>query len=83
MNEGRFPQEGDIPFSFVFRDFTSTCGEQPFRACSHDPGTAHCLGATHCPGVNFASVHGLMSVTVQMNFLLAVGQLRDPLYNTR
>ena len=47
MNEGRFPQVGDIPFPFVFLDFTSTCGEQPFRACSHDPGTAHCLGATH------------------------------------
>ena len=47
MNEGRFPQVGDIPFSFVFLDFTSTCGEQPFRACSHDPRITHCLGATH------------------------------------
>ena len=37
----------EITFSFVFQDFTSTCGEQPFRACSHAPGTAHCLRATH------------------------------------
>ena len=37
----------EIAFSFVFQDFASTCGEQPFIACSHAPGTAHCLGATH------------------------------------
>ena len=23
----------EITFSFVFQDFTSTCGEQPFRVC--------------------------------------------------
>ena len=37
----------EITFSFVFQDFASTCEEQPFNACSHAPGTAHCLGATH------------------------------------
>ena len=37
----------EIVFSFVFQDFASTCGEQPFRACSHAPGAAHCLRATH------------------------------------
>ena len=37
----------EITFSFVFQDFASTCGEQPFNVCSHAPGTAHCLGATH------------------------------------
>ena len=31
----------EIVFSFVFQDFASTCGEQPFRACSHAPGAAH------------------------------------------
>ena len=37
----------EITFSFVFQDFASTCGEQPFRAWSHASGTAHCFGATH------------------------------------
>ena len=59
----------EIPFSFVFLDFTSTCGEQPFRACSHDPGTTHIASEQLTdPWVNFASVHGLTSVTVHMNF---------------
>ena len=40
-----------------------------FRACSHDPGT------TQCPGVNFASVHGLTPVTVHMSFSLPRGNL--------
>ena len=56
----------EIPFSFVFLNYTSTCGEQPFRTCSHDPGTAHCLGATHWP-------QSLASVTVHMNFSLRRG----------
>ena len=60
----------EITFSFVFLDFNSACKEQPFGACSHDPGTAHCLGQLTYPGVNFASVHGLTSVTVHMNFSL-------------
>ena len=29
MTEGRFPA-GETPFSFVFLDFTFTCGDQPF-----------------------------------------------------
>ena len=64
---------GPIPFSFVFLDFTSTCGEQPFRACSHNLETAHCLGQLTDHGVNFASVHGLTSVTVHTNFSLPRG----------
>ena len=63
----------EILFSFVFLDFTSTCGEQPFRACSHDPGTAHCSLQLTDRRVNFASVHGLTSVTVHMNFSLPRG----------
>ena len=47
------------------------------------PGQLIASGQLTDPGVNFASVHGLISVTVHMNFLLAAGQLRDPLYNTR
>ena len=31
MNESRFPECGRFRFLFVFLDFTSTCGEQPFR----------------------------------------------------
>ena len=59
----------EILFSFVFLDFTSTCREQPVRACSHDPGTAHLpRGNSLTPGSTFASVHGLTSVTVHMNF---------------
>ena len=54
----------EIPFSFVFLDFTSTCGEQPFRACSHDPGQLIASGQLTDPGVHFASVHCLTSVTV-------------------
>ena len=37
------------------------------------------------PGVNFASVHGLTPVTVDMSFSLPRGQLQEagyPLYNT-
>ena len=30
MNKGRFPEGGRFHFFFVFLDFTSTCGEQPF-----------------------------------------------------
>ena len=42
-------------------------GNVALRAYSNDPGT------THCPGVNFASVHGLTSVTVHMSFSLPHG----------
>ena len=43
------------------------------RARSHDPGTTHCPGQVTDPRVNFASVHGLMPVTVHMSFLLPRG----------
>ena len=69
MNEGRF-RKWEIPFSVVLLDFSSTCGEQLLKACSHDPGTAHSSGKLTDPGVNFASVHGLTFVTVHMNFSL-------------
>ena len=74
----------EILFSFVFLDFTSTCGEQPFGACSHNPGTAHCLGATHWP-------RGLLCLgawsdvcNCSREFLLVLGQLGEvayPLYS--
>ena len=51
------------------------------------PGQPIVSGHLTCPGVNFASVHGLTSVTVHMNFSLPPGQLREAdypsLYNTR
>ena len=60
----------EIPFSFVFLDFTSTCGEQPLRPVHMIPGQLIALRKLTDPGVNFASVHGLMSVTVHMTFFL-------------
>ena len=60
----------EITFSFIFQEFTSTFGEQPFRACSHALGQLIALGQLTDPGVNFASEHGLMSVTVHMNLSL-------------
>ena len=57
----------EIPFSFVFQDFTSTCEEQPFRACSHDPGQL--IASVLDPGVNFASLHGMTPVIVHMKLL--------------
>ena len=63
----------EIPFSFVFLDFTSTCGEQPLGPVHMIPGQLIASGQLTDPRVNFASVHGLMSVTVQMNFSLRRG----------
>ena len=77
MNEGRFPQVGDIPFSFVFLDFISTCGKHPLRACSHDPGTAHCLGVTHWPQGQFCLGAWSNVCNCSHEFLLAPGQLRE------
>ena len=76
----------EISVSFVFLDFTSTCGEQPFRACLHDPGTAHCLGATHWPQGQLCLGAWSEVCNCSHEFLLAPGQLREvgyPLYNTR
>ena len=66
------------PFSFVFPDFTtSTYGEQPFRACVHMiPGQLIVSGRLTDPGVNFALVHGLTSVTVHINFSLPRGNFK-------
>ena len=54
------PKVGDSIF-FVFLDFTSTCGEQPFRACSHGPGTVNSLPRVHmmvcCPGATLPRVN--------------------------
>ena len=49
------------------------------------PGQVIAPGQLTDPWVNFASVHGLTPVTVQMSFSLPRGQLREagyPLYNT-
>ena len=48
------------------------------------PGQLIALGQLTDPGVNFASVHGLVPVTVHMSLSLRPGQLREasyPLYN--
>ena len=63
----------EITFSFIFQKFASTCEEQPFRACSHALGQLIALGQLTDPGVNFASEHGLMFVTVHMNLSLPRG----------
>ena len=76
----------EIPFSFVVLDFTSTCVEQPFRACSHDPRTAHCLGATHWLRGQLYLGAWSDVCNCSHEFLLAPCQLREagyPLYNTR
>ena len=67
----------EIPFSFVFLDITSTCGEQPFRACSHDPGAAHCLGATDLPRGQLRLGAWSDVCNCSHEFLLAPGQLRE------
>ena len=48
-------------------------GYKSLRAYSHDPGTTHCPGQLSDPRVNFASVNGLMTVTVHMSFSLLRG----------
>ena len=58
----------EIPFSFVFLGFTSTCGEQPLGPVHMILGQLIASGQLTDPGINFASVHGLTSVTVHMNF---------------
>ena len=63
----------EITFSFVFQDFASTCGEQSFRTVHMLPGQLIASGQLTDPGVNFASVHGLTSVTVHMNLSLPRG----------
>ena len=60
----------EITFSSIFQEFASTCGEQPFRACSHALGQLIALRQLTDPGVHFASEHGLTSVTVNMNLSL-------------
>ena len=60
----------EITISSIFQEFVTTCGEQPFRACSHALGQLIALGQLTDPGVNFASEHGLTSVTVNMNLSL-------------
>ena len=64
-----------LQFHFItvlYRFRKTLSSEFYLRACSHDPGTTHCPRATHL-GVNFASVHGLTSVTVHMSYLLPLG----------
>ena len=73
----------EIPFSFVFLDITSTCGEQPFRPFHMTPVQLIASGQLTYPGVNFASVHGLTSVTVHMDFSLPRGNFERRVYNTR
>ena len=69
----------EITFSFIFQEFASTCREQPCRACSHALGQFIALGQLTDPGVNFASEHGLTSVTVHMNLSLPRATLRGGL----
>ena len=61
----------EIVVSFVFQDFSSACGEQPFKPVHMLPRQLIASGQLTDPGVNFASVHGLTSVTVHMNLSLA------------
>ena len=63
----------EIPFSFVLLDFTSTCGNSLLGPVHMILGQLIASGQLTDPGVNFASVHGLMSVTVHMNFSLPRG----------
>ena len=63
----------EIPFSFVFLDFTSTCGNSLLGHVHMIPGQLIASGQLTDPRVNFASVHGLTSVTVHTNFSLSRG----------
>ena len=58
----------EILLSFVFLDFTSTCGNSLLGPVHMIPGQLIASGQLTDPGVNFTSVHGLTSVTVHMNF---------------
>ena len=69
----------EITFSFIFQEFASTCREQSCRACSHAVGQLIALGQLTDPRVNFASEHGLTSVTVHMNLSLPRVTLRGGL----
>ena len=72
---GAVSRRWEITIPFVFLDFTSTCGKQPFRACSHDPGQLIASGQLTDSRVDFASAHGLTPVTDNMNFSLPGGGL--------
>ena len=89
MNEGRFPQVGD---SIFLSSKTLLAGNSLLGPVHMIPGQLIALGQLTDPGLNFASVHGLTLVTVQMNFSLARGNFERrvtrfttpiyPLYDT-
>ena len=59
--------------------------DQTLRACSHDPGTAHCPGATHWPRGQLCLGAWSDACNYSHEFFIAPGQLRKagyPLYNT-
>ena len=66
----------EIPFSFVFLDFTSTWGNSLSGPVHMIPGQLIASEQLTDPRVNFASVHGLTSVTVHMNFSLPRGNFK-------
>ena len=52
MHEGRFPAGGRFHFSFVFLDFTSTCGEQRFSHTKSEASAYEQLILASTPGKN-------------------------------
>ena len=81
MNEGRFPQVGDSIFFCLPRLYL--CLRLPLLAVNSLLGPVHMIpeqliasGQLTDPGVNSASVHGLTSVTVHMNFSLPRGNFK-------
>ena len=76
MNEDRFPQVGDSIFFSLPRLYLNLRGSSLLGPVHMIPGQLIASGQLTDPGVNFASVHRLTSVTVQMNFSLPGGLLR-------
>ena len=66
MNEGRFSQVRDIPLPLL-------AGNSPLGPVHLILGQLIASGQLTDPRVNFASVHGLTSVTVHTNFSLPRG----------
>ena len=73
MNEGHFPQVGDSIFFFSSQILPLLAGNGLLGPVYMIPGQLITSGQPTDPGVNFASVHGLTSITVHMNFSLPRG----------
>ena len=77
MNEGRFPQVGGIPFLSSSWTLSLLAGNSLLGPVHMILGQLIASGQLTDPRVNLASVHGLTSVTVHMNFSLPWGNFES------